>query len=63
MYATSSKMQPAKTFHLGPKILATKWQMDISKDGNWKPQASNSSILSVLKMSKSIAARKSHQAT
>jgi len=29
-----------------PKILATKWQMDISEDGYWKPRASNTSALS-----------------
>jgi hypothetical protein len=46
-----------------PKILATKWQMDISEDGYWKPRASNTSELSSPKISKAIAACKLHQTT
>ena len=48
----------AKLYHLRPKILATKWRMDIGRDGYWKPHVSNSSALSVPKISKAVAARK-----
>jgi hypothetical protein len=59
----SPKYDQQKLFHLQPKILATKWQIDISKDGYWRQQTSNSSVLSLPKILKTVAARKSHQAT
>ncbi len=40
------------------KNLATKWRMDIGRDGYWKPHVSNSSALSVPKISKAVAAHK-----
>ncbi len=45
-------------YHLRPKILATKWRMDIGRDGYWKPHVRNSSALSAPKISKAVAARK-----
>jgi hypothetical protein len=48
----------AKLYHLHPKILATKWRMDIGRDGHWKPHVGNSSALSVPKISKAVAAHK-----
>ncbi len=48
----------AKLYHLRPKILGTKWRMDIGRDGYWKPHVSNSSALSVPKISKAVAAQK-----
>ena len=59
----SPKYDQQKLFHLWPKILATKWRMDISKDGYWRPRTSNSSVLSLPKISKTVAACKSHQST
>ncbi len=38
--------------------MATKWRMDIDKDGYWKPHVINSPTLSVPKISKSVAAHK-----
>jgi hypothetical protein len=43
---------------LCPKILATKWRMDIDKSGYWKPHVSNSPALSVPKVLKAVAAHK-----
>jgi hypothetical protein len=40
------------------KTLATKWKMDIGRDGHWKPHVSNSSALSVPEISKAVAAQK-----
>ena len=54
----SPAFNKAKLYHLRPKILATKWRMDIGRDGYWKPHVSNSSALSVPKISKAVAARK-----
>ncbi len=48
----------AKLYHLRPKILATKWRMDIDESGYWKPHVSNSPALLVPKTSKAVAARK-----
>jgi hypothetical protein len=48
----------AKLYHLRPKILATKWRMDIDEKGYWKPRVSNSPALLVTKTSKAVAARK-----
>jgi hypothetical protein len=59
----SPRYDKRKLFHVRPNILATKWQMDISEDGYWKPRASNTSTLSSPKISKAIAACKSHQTT
>ncbi len=54
-----SRMYNKRTlFHLCPKILATKWRMDIDKHGYWKPHASNTSSLSQPKISRAVAARK-----
>ena len=52
----SPAFNKAKLYHLRPKILATKWRMDIGRDGYWKPHVSNSSALSVPKISKAVAA-------
>ena len=59
----SPRYDKRKLFHLRPKILATKWRMDISEDGYWKTRSSNTSTLSSPKISKAIAACKSHQTT
>ncbi len=48
----------AKLYHLRPKILATKWRMDIDKGGYWKPHVTTSPALSVSKISKAVAAHK-----
>jgi hypothetical protein len=54
----SPAFNKAKLYHLHPKILATKWRMDIGRDGYWKPNVNNTSALSVPKISKDVAARK-----
>jgi hypothetical protein len=54
----SPAFNKAKLYHLRPKILATKWRRDIGRDGYWKSHVSNSSALSVPKISKAVAARK-----
>jgi hypothetical protein len=54
----SPAFNKAKLYHLRPKNLATKWRMDIYRDGYWKPHVSNSSALSVPKISKAVAASK-----
>ena len=54
----SPAFNKAKLYHLRPKILATKWRIDIGSDGYWKPNVINSSALSVPKISKAVAARK-----
>lgn len=61
--ATRFRCMPLSPRYDKPKILATKWQMDISEDGYWKPRASNTSALSSPKISKAIAACKLHQTT
>jgi hypothetical protein len=48
----------AKLYNLCPKILATKWRMDIDESGYWKPHVSNSPALSVPKTSKAVPACK-----
>jgi hypothetical protein len=48
----------AKLYHLCPKILATKWRMDIDKSGYWKPHVIHFLALSAPKISKAVAARK-----
>jgi hypothetical protein len=58
MFTTSPAFNKAKLYHLRPKILATKWRLDIDKSGHWKPHISNSPALSVPKTSKAAAARK-----
>jgi hypothetical protein len=42
-------------FHLQPKILATKWQMDINEHGYWRPRTSTSPALSQPKISSASA--------
>jgi hypothetical protein len=54
----SPEFNKAKQYHLHPKILATKWRMDIDKSGYWKPHVSNSPVLLVPKASKAVAACK-----
>jgi hypothetical protein len=54
----SPTFNKAKLYHLCPKILATKWRVDIDKRGYWKPHVSKSPELSVPKTSKAVAARK-----
>ncbi len=56
MFTTFSSIP--KLYHLRPKILATKWRMDIGRDGYWKPHVRNSSALSAPKISKAVAAQK-----
>jgi hypothetical protein len=45
-------------FHLQPKILATKWWMDINEHGYWRPRTSTSPALSQPKISKASAEKK-----
>ncbi len=54
----SPAFNKAKLYHLCPKILATKWRMDIDKSRYWKPHVTNSPALSVPKISKAVAALK-----
>ncbi len=42
-------------FHLQPKILATKWRMDINEHECWRPRTSTSSALSQPEISKASA--------
>jgi hypothetical protein len=58
MFTTISAFNKAKLYHLRPKILATKWRMDIDKNGYWKPHVTNPPALSVPKTSKAVAAHK-----
>jgi hypothetical protein len=58
MFITFSSIQQSKVISLTSKNLATKWRMDIGRDGYWKPHLSNSSALSVPKISKAVAAQK-----
>ncbi len=51
----SPAFNKAKLYHLRPKILATKWRMDIDESGYWKPHVSNSSAWLVPKTSKAFA--------
>ncbi len=48
----------AKFYNLRPKILATKWRMDVDESGYWKPHVTTSPALSVPKISKAVAAHK-----
>ncbi len=54
----SPAFNKAKLYNIRPKILATKWRMDIDENGYWKPHVSNSPALSVPKISKAVAAHK-----
>ena len=54
----SPAFNKAKLYHLRPKILDTKWRMDIDESGYWKPHVSNSPALLVPKTSKAVAAHK-----
>jgi hypothetical protein len=56
----SPKYDKRTLFHLQPKILTTKWQMDIDKYGYWRPWTSSSLALSPPKISKASAENK-HQ--
>ena len=57
MFTTFSSIQQSKVISLTcKKILATKWRMDVGRDGYWKPHVSNSSVLSAPKISKAVAA-------
>ncbi len=58
MFTTFKSTQQKKLYHLRPKNLATKWRMDIGRDGYWKPHVRNSSSLSAPKISKAVAAQK-----
>jgi hypothetical protein len=58
MFTTISSINKAKLYNLRPKILATKWRMDIDESGYWKPHVTNSPALSVPKISKAVAAGK-----
>jgi hypothetical protein len=61
MFTTLFNIQQTKLLHLRPKILATKWRMDIDKYGYWKPHVSNSSLLSVPKILRAVKAVKTHK--
>jgi hypothetical protein len=52
----SPAFNKAKLHHLCPKKFATKWRMDIGRNGYWKPHVINSSALSIPKISKAVAA-------
>ncbi len=54
----SPAFNKAKLHHLCPKILATKWRMDIDESGYWKRHVSNSPALLVPITSKAVAARR-----
>ncbi len=54
----SPAFNEAKLYHLCPKILATKWRMDIDGSGYWKPHVSNSPALLVPTKPKAVAAHK-----
>ena len=54
----SKAFNKTKLYHLRPKILATKWRMDVGSDGYWKPHVRNSFALSAPKISKAVIARK-----
>ncbi len=54
----SKAFNKTKLYHLRPKILATKWRMDIGRDGYWKPHVRNSFALSAPKISKTVVAQK-----
>jgi hypothetical protein len=51
-------IKKAKLYHLRPKILPTKWRMDIDESGYWKPHIINSPALSVPKTSNTVAVLK-----
>jgi hypothetical protein len=58
MFTTFSSIQQSKVISLMYKILTTKWRMNIGRDRYWKPHVSNSSALSVPKISKAVTARR-----
>jgi hypothetical protein len=51
----SPKYDKQTLFYLQPKILATKWQMDIDKHRYWRPWTSTSPALSLPKISRASA--------
>ncbi len=57
-FPLSPAFNKANLYNLPPKILATKWRMDIDESGYWKPHVANSPKLLVPKISKAVAARK-----
>ena len=54
----SSTFNKQKLLQLWLRILVTKWRMDIDKSGYWRPHVSNSSSLSVPKISRAFKAVK-----
>jgi hypothetical protein len=54
----SPAFNKAKLYNLRPKILATKWRLDVDESGYWKPHVTNSPALLVPKISKAVAAHK-----
>jgi hypothetical protein len=54
----SPAFNKAKLYNLRPKILATKWRIDIDESGHWKPHVTNSPALLVPNISKAVAAHK-----
>ncbi len=58
MFTTISSIQQNKVISLTSKNAGNKMGMDIGRDGNWKPHVSNSSALSVPKLSKGVATQK-----
>ncbi len=54
----SLAVNKAKLNHFHPKILATKWRMDIDEGGNWKPHVTKSPALLVPKILKAVIVRK-----
>jgi hypothetical protein len=52
----SPAFNKVKLYHLRPKILDTKWRMDIDKRGYWKPHVFTLPALSIPKTSKAVAA-------
>ncbi len=54
----SPAFNKAKLYNYRPKILASKWRMDIDESGYWKLHVANSPALLVPKISKAVAANK-----
>ncbi len=51
-FPLSPAFNKAKLYNIRPKILATKWTMDINESGYWKPHVANSPALSYQKYQK-----------
>jgi hypothetical protein len=54
----SPAFNKAKLYNLCPKILATKWRINIDESEYWKPHVTYSPALLVPKISKAVAAGK-----